>query len=82
MASSRGNRLSGSFQGFTSDDGDVDWPEPAYQIEDAIHQVVALSVAELAQSQQLARLCDAQMFVAVRVATGTVQRTFLGDLDG
>jgi len=60
-----------------ADEREMYGPMLTHQIEDALDQLLSAKVAELTK-------CDgsAKMLIFVRIASGTVQRTFPRNLDG
>src|SRR5688572_7804374 len=69
--------LSKPDQRFAADDRDMDGPMRVDQLQEAIDELLALVVADLAQ-------CDAtaEVFVAVCVTTWTAERALAGDFNG
>jgi hypothetical protein len=69
-------QLSKSHEGLAADDRKMQRAMARDDIEDAVDELLALEVGELPQHD-----VAAEMRVAVRVASGTPERTFAGDFD-
>src|SRR5262245_54109636 len=64
-------------EGFAADDRQVERLEAIDDTEHAVDERLAFEIAHLAE-----RHAAAEMFVVIRVAAGTAERTLAGDLDG
>ena len=72
-----GRQLAIADERLAADDRDVQRAMAIDERHDAVDELLALEVADLAQ-----REVAAEMIVAVGVAAGTAERAFAGDLDG